>query len=437
MKKALTMSLFLILLNMVFAQQFWLNMPTPTTKNLTKILFVDTLYGWASGDSGTIIYTTNGGGNWSVQNTGITSFQIDDSFFLNRRLGWAVSNDFLSNGTKILKTTNGGLNWQLSVFPDTTQFISAIHFLDSLTGFIGGYGGKIYKTTNGGVNWFNCYFDSIFCPIFKLFPKTNLSFLNSQTGYICGGIINIQGVIWKTTNSGLNWFSFCVTPEPLRRIKVLYPHKIIAAGGNYSYGAITSQSTDSGKTWIYDVLNLQGLGYALAYRTPRELWIPLGFSKTWGLSLDSGNTTGFWFQIPTPDSAAIYDAQFVTPTFGFGCGEKGALVKYNSAIVGMTNNGNTFPKRYKVFQNYPNPFNPSTRISYYLHSKSAVKITVYDLLGKEVRLFNEGIKPAGYYRSIFLSGGLASGVYFYVMEALPLDPHENVYIESRKMVILK
>jgi len=36
MKKALTMSLFLILLNMVFAQQFWLNMPTPTTKNLTK-----------------------------------------------------------------------------------------------------------------------------------------------------------------------------------------------------------------------------------------------------------------------------------------------------------------------------------------------------------------------------------------------------------------
>ena len=423
---------------MVSAQEFWLELPSPTTKNLNRIIFVDSLYGWASGDSGAILNTTNGGQNWSVQNSGITAFTIDDMFFLNRRLGWALSNDYFFYGTKMLRTTNGGLNWQLSLFPDTNQVINTVHFLDSLTGFLGAYTGNIYKTSDGGNNWVNCNIDTNYCPLFYLFPKLNFSFVNSQTGFVCGGQIDIVGMIWKTTDSGLNWLTYCVTFEPLRRIKSLYPHKIIATGGDYEYGPVTAQAYDSGSsgTWIYDLIGptdttyYNGIGYALAFRTPQELWVPLQYSQSWGLSLDSGSKSGNWYQIPTPDSSQIFDALFVNSRNGWACGNNGVLLKYNSAIIGITNNGNTLPERFKVFQNYTNPFNPSTTISYYLHTKSSVKIIVYDLLGKEVRLLNEGIKPAGNYKTIFSSHGLASGIYFYKIIA-------GDFIQSKKMVILK
>jgi len=444
LKKILLITVCTFFLSCLFAQDFWIKQPSsPTTKNLRKILFVDTLYGWASGDSGTIINTTNGGQNWTVQNSGITAYNIDDIFFLNRRLGWALSNDYLFFGTKMLKTTNGGLNWQLSVFPDTTQVFYTIFFLDSLTGFMGGYTGTIYKTTNGGNNWINCYIDSNYCPYLYLFPKLNFSFLNAQTGFVCGGHLDIQGMIWRTTDAGLNWLTYCVTPEPVLRIKSLYPNKIIATGGDFEYNGVTTQSIDSGNTWMYDLIGptdsttYLGIGYSLAFRTPSELWIPLGYSLSWGVNLDSGSKIGYWYQIPTPDSSAIYDAIFVNQTFGYACGDNGVLLKYNPAIIGIHGNSELVPNRYKLYQNYPNPFNPVTTISYFVNTKSTINIRVYDLLGREIRFISEGVKPAGLYKTIFSSKGLASGVYFYVMEATPLDINEKVFTESKKMVILK
>jgi photosystem II stability/assembly factor-like uncharacterized protein len=85
--------IFLIIpVNLLFAQQYWIQKPSPTTKKLTRLQFVDTLYGWASGDSGVVIHTTNSGQNWVIQNTGFDG-TIEDMHFLNRNLGWAVGND--------------------------------------------------------------------------------------------------------------------------------------------------------------------------------------------------------------------------------------------------------------------------------------------------------------------------------------------------------
>jgi hypothetical protein len=81
----------------VNAQNYWVLKPKPTTRLLTRIQFVDTLFGWAGGDSGTVIHTTNGGLNWTIQNTQITGYPIEDLYFLNRRLGWGISNDYLFN----------------------------------------------------------------------------------------------------------------------------------------------------------------------------------------------------------------------------------------------------------------------------------------------------------------------------------------------------
>src|SRR4030095_5428060 len=93
MRKNLASGIFAFLLAVnIFSVEYWIRVPSPTTRWLTKCFLIDTVYGWASGDSGTIIRTSNSGINWQVQNSGINDFPIDDIYFINRRLGWAVAN---------------------------------------------------------------------------------------------------------------------------------------------------------------------------------------------------------------------------------------------------------------------------------------------------------------------------------------------------------
>jgi hypothetical protein len=71
------------------------------------------------------------------------------------------------------------------------------------------------------------------------------------------------------------------------------------------------------------------------------------------------------------------------------------------------------PFTYELRQNYPNPFNPATEIHYEVVGADAVKLAVYDLLGREVAILVNEKKPAGSYAVRFDGTGLASGVYFY------------------------
>ena len=95
------------------------------------------------------------------------------------------------------------------------------------------------------------------------------------------------------------------------------------------------------------------------------------------------------------------------------------------------------PARFALEQNYPNPFNPRTGIRYTVPTLSGrasgvsdVKITVYDMLGREVAvLVNEQMLP-GTYQVTFDGSGLASGMYIYRLSA-------GALVESRTMLLLK
>lgn len=75
------------------------------------------------------------------------------------------------------------------------------------------------------------------------------------------------------------------------------------------------------------------------------------------------------------------------------------------------------PEGFALQANYPNPFNPSTRIGYEIPSGSRVRIAVNDLLGREVALLLDAEQPAGRYEVTWDAKGMASGVYYCVMEA--------------------
>ena len=103
-------------------------------------------------------------------------------------------------------------------------------------------------------------------------------------------------------------------------------------------------------------------------------------------------------------------------------------VKYSQGILPRFSS--EIPSSFKLHQNYPNPFNPSTQIKYDLPYDADVKITVYDMLGKELAVLVNEQKTAGNYEVNFDASQLSSGMYFYKFEA-------GSYSETKKMLFVK
>jgi uncharacterized protein (TIGR02145 family) len=88
------------------------------------------------------------------------------------------------------------------------------------------------------------------------------------------------------------------------------------------------------------------------------------------------------------------------------------------------------PTDLNLMQNYPNPFNPTTQISFELPAQAAVRLAVYDLLGREVAVLVNDIRSAGSHSVTFNAQNLASGVYLYQLVA-------NGQSTSRRMLLMK
>lgn len=95
----------------------------------------------------------------------------------------------------------------------------------------------------------------------------------------------------------------------------------------------------------------------------------------------------------------------------------------------------SIPDEFKLHQNFPNPFNPTTTIFYDVNKESNVKISVFDLLGREIVTLINQIEQAGS-KSInwdgrdFTGNMVNAGVYIYQIEA-------EGFIQTKKMVVLK
>ncbi|MDZ7288380.1 MAG: CotH kinase family protein [candidate division KSB1 bacterium] len=75
------------------------------------------------------------------------------------------------------------------------------------------------------------------------------------------------------------------------------------------------------------------------------------------------------------------------------------------------------PTSFALHQNYPNPFNPETKIRYTLKRSGKVRLSVYDLTGREVAVLVDGVQNAGAHDAVFSGAGLVSGIYFYKLQA--------------------
>ena len=90
----------------------------------------------------------------------------------------------------------------------------------------------------------------------------------------------------------------------------------------------------------------------------------------------------------------------------------------------------TGPLTYNLEQNYPNPFNPTTTITYSIKEKVLVSLSVFDILGKEVKTLVNEEQEAGVYRLEFNASNLASGIYFYTLNA-------GEFLSTKKMILIR
>lgn len=132
----------------------------------------------------------------------------------------------------------------------------------------------------------------------------------------------------------------------------------------------------------------------------------------------------------TPPVAKMTSHVDVNPTPVVANSAYRFYIEINPAKTTSTEKVGGLPSQMQLNQNYPNPFNPSTTLSYSLPKQSAVRLTVVDLLGREVAYLVNSVKAAGNHSVTFDGSGLSSGMYLYRLEA-------NGQVLINKMTLIK
>jgi len=327
MKKiSLTMkiSLMLLLTNLpLFSQQsdnwMWLN-PKPQGNNLYAVDFVDNNTGYAAGNFGTILKTTDNGSNWNKVNTGFSD-RLLSLDFIDANTGFAGGTDQL-----LKKTINGGLNWSDLVLPSAPNYyIYDIEFMNADTGYVLGFflfESRIWKTTNGGLNWSTQTTDGANY-------LNNLYFLNANTGFGSGG--SFGGEIIKTTNGGASWN--LIYTDSYAKHSMIFLNSLTGYSGS-DQGRMY-KTTDGGNSWNF-VLSDGGIDvYSLNFINATT-GFGFGTGSVYIKTTDGGNN---WYEsqpIGASNSSQYFDAA-VTPSGTIhAAGSLGAMVRSTNAGADFT-----------------------------------------------------------------------------------------------------
>lgn len=187
--------------------------------------------GWAVGEGGGIIKTTNGGQKWIWYESGVEN---------TLRTVAAVNNGqrviAAGDGGKIIISEDAGETWN-TIPSGTTDNIWNLQMITDEIGWMVGEGGTALKTTNGGGNW-------IQQPMpYPTAPYWDISFLDTLFGYVCSS----SGIVLKTTNGGGNWIiQVAGDTRSLWTICAIDTHR--ASGGGFAGKLV--YTTDGGSSWL-------------------------------------------------------------------------------------------------------------------------------------------------------------------------------------------
>jgi len=405
-----------------FSEGGWFQQQSNTNVDLNKIYFLNQDTGWVVGNSGKILKTTNGGIEWISQQSNLI-YPIRSVYFLNQNTGYAVGGkyeyvDFCY--VDIIKTTNGGSNWTISYSQiEFDNSASDVTFINASTGFVTCFGGNeseseglIFKTTNSGVNWIRSEYNTSFISI---------NFTNENTGFIISNyyhdVLGDSLIIKKSNNSGNNWNSvFSMFHARLTSLIFLNSDTGWIAGLSHAGGFgedLILKTTSGGVNW--ENMNL------ITYSFINSIYFS-SYDTGWYCSAGiykSINSGANWInQVPSNGTDTYSNIFFIDNSTGWSVGKNGKILKtITGGLTSVNQSSENIPIKYTLLQNYPNPFNPVTLLEFGISDLEFVSLKVYDVLGNEITTLVNEIKSPGVYNVEFDGSNLSSGIYFYKLTA--------------------
>ncbi|MCC6866750.1 MAG: T9SS type A sorting domain-containing protein [Ignavibacteria bacterium] len=332
-------------------------------------------------------------------------------------------------GIKFRKSINSGLNWSSTVNVSDNSSGQGSNICSGTNGAIymvwdaGGI--KFDKSTNGGANFGTDYQLSNVSST-KGFPFICCDYSNNSTRgnvyIVWDDMRNGSSDVWfqRSTNGGTNWLAAPVRVNDVTTnhqywpviqcdingiLYVIYYDNRLGTGQVNSYLAY---SIDAGNTWINQQLSDSTFSA-----------VPVGgsggdvrYGDYIGVDAFNGKVITVW----TDDRKGTPDQEIYTANL--------------SGLISVTPVGNEIPVNFKLYQNYPNPFNPETKINFDLPVSSFVKISIFDILGRQVKILVAHNLQPGKYSANFNAVNLSAGVYFYKIEA-------GNFIDSKKLILIK
>jgi photosystem II stability/assembly factor-like uncharacterized protein len=211
--------------------------------NLRAVLFVDSQHGWIGGHAGTMLRTTDGGATWTAQDVG--TMAVNDIAVAGAGAWDAAVIVAVGQGGAIRRTTNGGITWPVQTSNTTNALLAVAFDSATSTGWATGASREIRHTTDGGQTWL---------------PQTYVGgeawdILDTVTVRgIKGWIGSSQGRVLTTINGGANWQVVSTgwmwgTISGLAFVSDSVGYATFGGNNGWSDGGYVFSSSDGGATW--------------------------------------------------------------------------------------------------------------------------------------------------------------------------------------------
>jgi hypothetical protein len=328
---------------------------------------------------------------------------------------WGVSGSSLFQGSlagslgKVHRSTDAGKSWTEADNGLRDAWVEGFGF-DGTSLFAGTGWNGIFRTTNGGSSWTQLADSTLGASLQRFAVSGTNVFVSGSEG------------IFHSKDGGMNWTNISSGLPFSGR------YSLLAANGPalFAEGNGLMRSTDSGANWtpvfsgsfsIWTILVSNSTVFA---GTSAGIFWSSDNGTTW-----RGGTNGLptiWEGTIT--GLAVSGQNLVATTW---CGIYRTKLSY---ITGVRTSSSSIPETVELGQNFPNPFNPTTTIRYALPERSHVNLTVFNTLGQQVSALVNEIQDAGHHDVRFDGSGLASGVYFYRLQA-------GDFVQSKKLIVLR
>ncbi|MEZ4689251.1 MAG: YCF48-related protein [Ignavibacteria bacterium] len=285
---------------------------------MNSVCFVDGINGFAAGNFGTFVRTSDGGTSWTEPNESFADYYLYSVKFADQNTGWAVGYDDNISTSYILKTTNGGTNWNRQ-YSNSNKPLHSVFFTDQNSGWAVGHTGTIISTTNSGANW-------ISYPSGTSANLESVFFVDNNTGWIAGQ----SGTILKTTNGGTNWnFNTSGTNYFLMSIFFIDSNTGWFAGD----GGIMRKTTNSGADWTFIPTNTTTSLLSTFFTDSNTGWAVGGNGKI----IKSTNGGQIWTDQSVGTNNYLSSVYFANNNNGWISGYGGVILKTTNAGVNWIN----------------------------------------------------------------------------------------------------